>query len=288
MITGVATLNDRIAITHPAQHATTGPTGNRARVRRPLSPESRWTSKCPLPFPSLSHDMRRYVVFITCCHVTPILRSLLWLKITERIEYKLPSLTSKALTTTQPLHNLISVQPPRSTRSSSLIALTRPPTPSSLRKTDRSFRYASPCLWNQLPSSPRQPHASFTVSEFPVPAPTTSRHSCQLTALSVHKSLSLSLPAQNLPLSPIFPNIDSLKDSGLTPRTLWLDRFIFWAAFLVFSLFFCFLVPCSRLSWLFVSLGAHTDTVYCIDFTSRREVKSKVWQSFERSIGGYL
>ena len=41
-------------------------------------------------------------------HTTPILRSLHWLKITERIEYKLLSLTNKVLTTTQPsyLHNL--------------------------------------------------------------------------------------------------------------------------------------------------------------------------------------
>ena len=34
------------------------------------------------------------------CHVTPILRSLHWLRITERIEYKLLSLTYKVLTTT--------------------------------------------------------------------------------------------------------------------------------------------------------------------------------------------
>jgi len=48
-------------------------------------------------------------------HITPILRSLHWLKITERIEYNLLSLTYKVLTTTQPsyLHNLITVQPPR-------------------------------------------------------------------------------------------------------------------------------------------------------------------------------
>ena len=61
---------------------------------------------------------------------TPILRSLHWLKITERIEYKLLSLTYKVLTTTLPsyLHNLITVQPPRSTRSSSLVTLARPST----------------------------------------------------------------------------------------------------------------------------------------------------------------
>ena len=61
-------------------------------------------------------------------HTTPILRSLHWLKISERIEYKLLSLTYKVLTTTQPsyLHNLITVQPPRSTHSSSLVTLAHP------------------------------------------------------------------------------------------------------------------------------------------------------------------
>ena len=56
-------------------------------------------------------------------HITPILWSLHWLKITERSEYKLLSLTYKVLTSTQPsyLHNLITVQPPRSTHSSSLV-----------------------------------------------------------------------------------------------------------------------------------------------------------------------
>jgi len=103
-------------------------------------------------------------------YITPILRSLHWLKITKRIEYKLLSLTYKVLTTTQPpyLHHLISVQPPRSTRSSSPVTLVRPPTSSSLRVTDRSFRHASPCLWNQLPSSLRQPHSSPSVSNLSV------------------------------------------------------------------------------------------------------------------------
>jgi len=95
-------------------------------------------------------------------HITPILKSLHWLKVNERIEYKLLSLTYKVLTTSQPsyLNNLISVQSPRSTRSSSVVTLSRPPTISSLKTTDRSFRYASPRLWNQLPDSFRQPRQS--------------------------------------------------------------------------------------------------------------------------------
>ena len=90
---------------------------------------------------------------------TPTLKSLHWLKINERIEYKLLSLTYKALATAQPtyMHSLISVQPPRATRSSSVVTLSRPPRSSSLRITNRSFRYASPHLWNKLPVSFRQP-----------------------------------------------------------------------------------------------------------------------------------
>jgi len=59
------------------------------------------------------------------CHIIPILHSLHWLNITERIKYKLLSLTYKVLTTTQPPYLLyvISVQP-SSTRSSPLIIST--------------------------------------------------------------------------------------------------------------------------------------------------------------------
>ena len=85
----------------------------------------------------------------------------------ERIKYKLPSLTYKVLTTAQPPYLLyvISIQP-SSTRSSPLITLAQPPTSSSLLITDRFFRYAAPCLWNQLPSSLRQPHSSIPVYSY--------------------------------------------------------------------------------------------------------------------------
>jgi len=82
-------------------------------------------------------------------------------------EYELLSLTYKALTTTQPsyLHNLITVQPSRSTCSSSLVTLARPSTSSSLCITDRSFQYASPRLWNQLSASLHQPHTNLSNSD---------------------------------------------------------------------------------------------------------------------------
>jgi len=83
-------------------------------------------------------------------HITLIIRSVHWLRITERINYKLLSLTNKVLTTTQTpyLHNLISVQRHPSTRSSAVVTLARLPTSFSLKIIDRSFRYASPCLSN--------------------------------------------------------------------------------------------------------------------------------------------
>ena len=111
------------------------------------------------------------------CHniITPLLRSLQWIRITERIEYKLLSLTYKVLTTTvlPYLHNHISVQRPRS---SSVVTLARPPSSSSLKITDRSFRYASLCLWKELPLSLRQRHCgtSSSISYSPIPSPITS------------------------------------------------------------------------------------------------------------------
>jgi len=82
----------------------------------------------------------------TSSHITPILRSLHWLEINERIEYKLLSLTYKVLTTSQPdyLHNLISVQSTGRTRASSVVTIAPPSVSSSLQITNRSFRYASP------------------------------------------------------------------------------------------------------------------------------------------------
>jgi len=93
------------------------------------------------------------------------LKYLHWLKSTNALNinlFLLPSLQSSynQSSTYSYLNNLISVQPPRSTRSSSVVTLSRPPTISSLRITDRSFRYTSPRLWNQLPDSFRQPRQS--------------------------------------------------------------------------------------------------------------------------------
>ena len=51
----------------------------------------------------------------------------------------------------------LSRQPSCCTRTSSVVTLARPPASSSLKITNRSFRHASPNLWNKLPASLRQP-----------------------------------------------------------------------------------------------------------------------------------
>jgi len=71
--------------------------------------------------------------------------------------------TNLLISTTSSLFNLLAALAPHIT----LPSLDHQ-TSSSLRITDRSFRYTSPCLWNQLPSSLRQPHFSPSVSDVPV------------------------------------------------------------------------------------------------------------------------
>jgi len=122
------------------------------------------------------------------------------------------------MTITQPsyLHKLISVQPARSTLSSFLVTLARPPNSSSLRITDRSFRYVSPCVWNQPSFSLCQPHPSLSISDLHLPTSVTS--SCYVDspfssfiATSVFHSR-----LKTYVFHKSFPPINSLPPSGLT------------------------------------------------------------------------
>ena len=76
------------------------------------------------------------------------------------------------------LHNLISLQPPRSTRTSSVVTLSRPPASSSLKITKRTFRHASPHLWNKLPASLRQPCLNQSSSSSSSSSPPLSSSTC--------------------------------------------------------------------------------------------------------------
>ena len=76
-------------------------------------------------------------------------------------------------------------------RSSSVVTLARPPSSSSLKITDRSFRSALPCLWNQFLLSLRQPHAgtSSSISDSPISSSITSSSSDSPLCSSITPSL---------------------------------------------------------------------------------------------------
>ena len=97
-----------------------------------------------------------------CSHISPVLKSLHWLKIEQRIEYKINSITYKTLQSKKPdyLHNLLNIHSNRLTRSSDVVTLQRPPVLSRLKLTDRSFTHHAPVLWNGLPKHLRQPTSS--------------------------------------------------------------------------------------------------------------------------------
>jgi len=103
-------------------------------------------------------------------------------------EYKLLSLTYTVLITSQPdyLHNLISVQSTGRTRFSSLFTLARPLLSSLLQIANCSFTYASPYLWNQLPSLFRQPHSVHCPPGSPHPVHITSSQSPSITPATFH------------------------------------------------------------------------------------------------------
>ena len=96
-----------------------------------------WSSKNPVnsspAYPTFSCSCR---CCSSCRSSDPdqSLKSLHWLKVQERIEYKIISTTFKVLQSSSPhyLRNIITIQPSRSTRSSSLVTLLHPQAQSSL------------------------------------------------------------------------------------------------------------------------------------------------------------
>src|SRR6218665_103236 len=82
--------------------------------------------------------------------IAPVLKSLHWPEVPQRIHYKIVSLPSNVLQTSQPsyIRQLLTIQPPRSIRSS----LSRPPVSPSLKFC---IAYAAPALWSGLPKDLR-------------------------------------------------------------------------------------------------------------------------------------
>jgi len=102
--------------------------------------------------------------------------------------------------------------------SSAVVTLARPSVSSSLQITNRSFTYASPYLWNQLPSSFHQPHPVHCPPGSPHPAHITSSQSppslsSPITASTFHSRLKTHLFQT---LSQILSSIVTLIPSALT------------------------------------------------------------------------
>ena len=91
-------------------------------------------------------------------HIVPVLKSLHWLPVKARIEYKILLLTYKILCGCCPLYlvNLISFHDSSYNLRSKSLKLLRQPRSRSKFYGNRTFSYVSPLLWNSLPDFIRQ------------------------------------------------------------------------------------------------------------------------------------
>jgi exonuclease III len=130
-------------------------------------------------------------------HISPILKSLHWLKIDQRIQYKVLSLTYKTLQSQKPsyLYNLLNLQANTSTRSSTVITLQRPPVNSRLKISDRSFTHHAPALWNSLPKDLRYPVCRSSSTNLSA----STNHLLALSASQFHSRLKTHLFLQSFP-----------------------------------------------------------------------------------------
>ena len=117
-------------------------------------------------------------------HATPMLQSLHWLPIENRIVYKLSLLCYKSLNGLAPsyLANLLNVYTPsRQLRSSSDSHILQIPRYRSKTLGERSFSFQAPTSWNKLPLSLRssnsllgfksslKKHSLYVIISFPIP-----------------------------------------------------------------------------------------------------------------------
>ena len=87
-------------------------------------------------------------------HITPVLHSLHWLPVKDRIVFKILLLTFHCIRESAPQYNISLIQyytPARSLRSSTSGSLTIP----KVARTwgERSYAYACPTVWNNLPEA---------------------------------------------------------------------------------------------------------------------------------------
>ena len=104
-----------------------------------------------------------FVIKLSCTrtrgreHITPVLKSLLWLPVRFRIDFKVLLLVFKCLNGLGPSYLsdlLLPYQPPRTLRSSGTGLLTIPQV-SSKKHGEAAFSCYGPRLWNRLPENLR-------------------------------------------------------------------------------------------------------------------------------------
>jgi hypothetical protein len=90
-------------------------------------------------------------------HITPVMKELHWLPVSQRIIYKILLITYKALNGLAPSYIKDMLQPLKSTMNlrSSIKGLLSTPPIKLVKYGQRSFSYATPKLWNELPDSIR-------------------------------------------------------------------------------------------------------------------------------------
>ena len=86
-------------------------------------------------------------------HITPVMKELHWLPVSQRIIYKILLITYKALNGLAPSYIRDMLQPLKSTMNlrSSMKGLLSVPPIKLVNYGQRSFSYAAPKLWNELP-----------------------------------------------------------------------------------------------------------------------------------------
>ena len=93
-------------------------------------------------------------------HVTPLLKSLHWLPVNERINYKIAVMVFKHFQGTIPSYISALLHAPHkhehTTRSSSDPTLLQQPTKKLVSYGERSFHYYGPFIWNSLPRTIRE------------------------------------------------------------------------------------------------------------------------------------
>ena len=94
------------------------------------------------------------------CHITPMLKELHWLPVSQRIVFKLMLIVHKFVNNIAPIYisELLKVYTPSCNLRSSNMSLLKEPT-SKRTWGDRSFSVAAPRLWNHLPTKLKSCHS---------------------------------------------------------------------------------------------------------------------------------